>query len=174
MCYVGRMGEDPNILVVLTSVRSDFEAQTIAEAVRAHGIPAEVFGTAARVAQWELGMSNEIQVMVRRCDLEAASMVLRGIKAESVDIDWNEVDVGQPVDETARCIASGASNDRPGKTTAVRRLIPWSLIAAGGLAGITYSWEVGIIAVVVGVLCAVMAPARVPAVANAGSGPGSL
>lgn len=88
------MSQDPDILVLLTSTRTEFEAQTIAEALRAHGIPAQAFGTAAATAQWELGIRSEFQVMVRRRDLDEAGSVLRAIKADSVDIDWEEVDVG--------------------------------------------------------------------------------
>lgn len=90
------MADDPLMLVPLISVPSDFEAQIIAEALRAHGVPAEVFGIAARVGQWEFGINNDAKVMVRRSDMETAQNVLRGIKADSIDIDWDEIDVGAP------------------------------------------------------------------------------
>src|ERR1043165_6365478 len=95
------MGEDPDILVLLTATRVRFRSETIAQSLNAHGVPAHAFGTAAAVGQWELGIRNEFQVMVRRRDLDLAKSVLGAIKADSVDIDWDEVDVGQPTDDPA-------------------------------------------------------------------------
>lgn len=107
------MEKDPEILVPLTSARTGFEAETIAQALNAHGVPARVFGIAAQVMQWELGYHDAIKVMVRRGDLETAKDILKAIKAESVDIDWSEVEVGEgEPDSTAE----------PPKR--VRRLVP--------------------------------------------------
>lgn len=89
------MEKDPEILVPLTSARTGFEAETIAQALNAHGVPAQVFGLSAQVMQWELGYHDAIKVMVRRGDLETAKDILKAIKADSVDIDWSEVDVGE-------------------------------------------------------------------------------
>src|SRR5882672_5763286 len=105
------MEKDPEILVPLTSARTGFEAETIAQALNAHGVPAQVFGLSAQVMQWELGYHDAIKVMVRRGDLETASDILKAIKAESVDIDWSEVDVGDRApdgnDDTGHCIQCG-------------------------------------------------------------------
>lgn len=90
------MPQDPEILVELTSARTEFEAETIAETLRSEGIPAEVFGLSSRVAQWELGINTSQKIMVRRQDLVRAAEVLKANKADSVDLDWSEVDVGQP------------------------------------------------------------------------------
>lgn len=88
------MGDDPDMLVVLTTARTEFEGQTLAEALRARGVPAEVFATAASSLQWEAGFTDPIKVMVRRADVERASQIRASIKADSVDIDWDEVDTG--------------------------------------------------------------------------------
>lgn len=85
------METDPNALVPLTTARTDFEAETIAEALRAQGIRAEVFAAAASVMQ---SAAIPVQVLVQGKDLAAAKNALRAIKAESVDIDWSEVDTG--------------------------------------------------------------------------------
>jgi len=103
------MANDPDILVPLTSARSEFEAETIAESLRAQGIPAEVFGTAARTGQWEFGINNDVKIMVRRADVDRAGEVLRAVKADSVDVDWSEVDIGAPPEGTA--------DDHPQKNT---------------------------------------------------------
>lgn len=94
------MPQDPEILVELTSARTEFEAETIAETLRSEGIPAEVFGLSSRVAQWELGINTAQKIMVRRQDVVRANEVLKANKADSVDLDWDEVDVGQPTSET--------------------------------------------------------------------------
>lgn len=86
------MNDDPDILVNLTTASTDFEAQTIAQALEAHGVTAKVFANAGSMLQGAL--VSEIRVAVRRADVELARSVLRTIKAESVDIDWNEVDTG--------------------------------------------------------------------------------
>jgi hypothetical protein len=88
------MGTDPDILVVLTTARTEFEAETLAEALRARGIRAEVFATASSTLQWEAGYSDPIKVMVRRGDAEEAERVRVSLKADSVDIDWDEVETG--------------------------------------------------------------------------------
>lgn len=103
------METDPNALVPLTTARTDFEAETIAEALRAQGIPAEVFAAAASVMQ---NAAIPVQVLVQERDLVAARNALRAIKAESVDIDWSEVDTGDraPV-ACPRCNKDGASGE---------------------------------------------------------------
>src|SRR5437762_3307565 len=47
------MAGDPDILVPLTSARTEFEGQTIAAALEADGIPAKVFATSANMLQWD-------------------------------------------------------------------------------------------------------------------------
>jgi hypothetical protein len=88
------MGTDPDILVPLTSARTEFEGRTMAAALEAEGIPAKVFATSANMLQWEGGYTDPIKVMVRRRDLEKAAASLKRTRQESVDIDWSEVDVG--------------------------------------------------------------------------------
>jgi hypothetical protein len=88
------MAADPDILVPLTSARTEFEGQTIAAALEADGIPAKVFATSANMLQWEGGYTDPIKVMVRRRDLERAAASVKRTRQESVDIDWSEVNVG--------------------------------------------------------------------------------
>ncbi len=90
------MPPDPDILVPLTTARTEFEAATIAAALRHEGIGVEVFATAGNALGWEAAMTNPIRVMVRRREAAAASSVLRAIRSQSVDIDWDELDVGEP------------------------------------------------------------------------------
>lgn len=70
----------------------------IVEALKARDIPAFTFSNAGMTLQWEVAATNPFRVSVRRQDVEKAREVLRAVKAESVDIDWSEVDVGQRQD----------------------------------------------------------------------------
>ena len=89
-------GLDPRMLVEFTSTRTEFEGQSIANALESRGIPARVFAAAANMAQLEGGISNNVRVMVRRSDLTRARDAMRDVRQASVDLDWNEVDVGEP------------------------------------------------------------------------------
>lgn len=82
------MNLDPDAPVLLTTAANEFEAEAIVEELRAEGITARVFGTAARVLQWELGANDAIQVIIRRADLKRACEVLAAFQSPSVDIDW--------------------------------------------------------------------------------------
>jgi hypothetical protein len=100
--------EDPDILVDLTTARTDFEAEVIRSALEANGIPAKAFTTAGAMLQWEVAVSQPMRIFVRRRDLEAARAALRALRAESVDIDWDQIDTGQPApDEPARDVHFG-------------------------------------------------------------------
>ena len=88
------MPDDPDILVPLTTARTEFEGQAMAAALEADGIPTKVFATSANMLQWEGGYTDPIKVMVRRRDLEKAAASLKRTRQESVDIDWSEVNVG--------------------------------------------------------------------------------
>lgn len=94
-------------LADLTSVTSEFEAATIVESLRAQGIPAQHLG--GGLAGFRAEVPSLVRVVVRQRDLERARLALRAIQAESVDIDWDEVDVGTPEDATRESLpdASG-------------------------------------------------------------------
>jgi hypothetical protein len=81
------MAQDADTPVELFATPSEFEASTIAAALRDQGIRATVFG--GNLAGMRAKTVAMAQVMVRRGDLERAREVLRAVKAESVDIDWD-------------------------------------------------------------------------------------
>jgi hypothetical protein len=87
------MTADPEGLVVLTEAKTGFEAETIAHSLEAQGVRATVAD--AMTTELFSGAIGSAKVMVRRADLETARNALRAIKAESVDIDWSELDVGE-------------------------------------------------------------------------------
>lgn len=90
------MAKDPDILVDLTTTANAFEADVIVQALRAEGIPAEAFTLAASMLQWDIAGTQPFRVAVRRADVERARAALKSLKADSVDIDWEELETGQP------------------------------------------------------------------------------
>jgi hypothetical protein len=91
--------EDPDALVSLTTAFNYFEAETIAAALRAEDIPVyveSIVGTTLGYAAPALG--DAIHVRVRHRDVELARRLLDRNRSDSVDLDWSEVDVGEPED----------------------------------------------------------------------------
>ncbi len=88
--------KDPDMLVDLMAVSTDFEGEVIVQALEAEGIPASVVSAAGRTLSWMVAVTDPIRVQVRRQDLELAREALRSTREESVDLDWDEVDVGEP------------------------------------------------------------------------------
>jgi|GEM_PF-1323198 len=126
------MPDDPDGLVDLTTARTEFEAETIAETLRGEGVPTEVFGISARTAQWELGINTDMKIVVRRKDVERAREILRANKADSVDLDWDEVDVGQPTAEV-RQARTGADIQSPGDAWKLRLILGVIVVVLGVL-----------------------------------------
>lgn len=81
---------DPDILVELTTAANEFEAEVIAQALEAEGIPARAFTTAGRVLRWDLASTAPMKVFVRRADLGRAAEALAEIRADSAVYDWSE------------------------------------------------------------------------------------
>ncbi|MCW5755538.1 MAG: hypothetical protein KIT24_12595 [Phycisphaeraceae bacterium] len=102
--------KDPDILVDLVSAANAFEADVIAQALKSHGIPAHAFSTAANILQWEVIMTDPYRVQVRRGDLSRARALLGALKPEAASIDWDEVDIGEPLEPEA-----AASRDKAGR-----------------------------------------------------------
>ncbi|MBL0869805.1 MAG: DUF2007 domain-containing protein [Phycisphaerales bacterium] len=100
---------EPTSPVELTRTNTEFEAAAIAEALRAQGIQARVLG--GNLAGMRAEAPALASVIVRRMDLPRATEVLRAVKADSIDIDWNEVDVGDEsrADPPDSCIHCGYS-----------------------------------------------------------------
>ncbi len=88
---------DPDALETLRTVGSEFEAHTLVAVLREEGIEAHAF--AAMHASLPLGQRHfGVPVQVRRADLERARTALEKNATDSVDLDWDEVDVGERED----------------------------------------------------------------------------
>ncbi len=93
------MNHDPQMFVELTAARSPLEVEAIVAALRAEGIEAIGFNHAAAMLS---GLVAPFTVSVHRENLERARAVLAQIKADSAEVDWDELDVGEMPEEVRR------------------------------------------------------------------------
>ena len=92
---------DPAKLVPAVLADGEFAAETKAEVLRAEGIDAFVF---AAERSWTGGLglpgiNQQVPVLVKREDVERARKILEQRIEDSVDLDWDEVDVGEREDK---------------------------------------------------------------------------
>lgn len=91
----------PQDLVPVTDAAGPAEAHIIASMLRESGVEAFVFDTANQTLQWDATrIINPYLVHVKREDLDRARQLIKSNREESVDLDWDEVDVGSAGDET--------------------------------------------------------------------------
>lgn len=84
-------------LAELTTVHNEIEAGVIRAVLETEGV--ESWSWAAPgigLGAFGASMGNPTTVVVRKSDLEFARDVMNRNRQDSVDIDWNQVDVGQP------------------------------------------------------------------------------
>ncbi|GAB5495901.1 MAG: hypothetical protein Phyf2KO_09810 [Phycisphaerales bacterium] len=90
----------PQDLVPVSDAAGPGEAHIIASMLRENGIEAFVFDTAAQTLQWDAPrIINPYMVHIQRADLERARQLIASNREASVDLDWDEVDVGEPEHE---------------------------------------------------------------------------
>lgn len=94
--------DDQSDLARVAQTATEFEAHAKAAVLHEEGIDAKVIcDSPTWTGQIGLGHHESIaSIWVRREDLEAASVALAQNVADSVDIDWDDIDVGQPEDES--------------------------------------------------------------------------
>ena len=90
------MTTDPNSPEVLVSVPSDVEAAAIVAALATRGVQASTTGD--YTAGFRAEAPGQISVVVRCADLEQAKLTLVEIEKDQAEIDWSQVDVGEPDD----------------------------------------------------------------------------
>jgi hypothetical protein len=88
------MPSDPNNPEVLTSVRTEVEAAAIVGALAARSIGASTTG--GYTAGFRAEAPGCVNVIVRNEDLDRARYVLAEIEQDQTDVDWSQVDVGEP------------------------------------------------------------------------------
>ena len=89
----------------VTDASGPAEAHIVASMLRESGVEAFVFDTANQTLQWDAPrIINPYLIHVKHEDLDRARQLIKSNREESVDLDWDEVDVGEPVDEIAERI----------------------------------------------------------------------
>ncbi len=91
------MTHDEGNLVRLASVRTEMEGGIIVSSLEEHGIPATMTGV--YTANFRTEAPGMVHVLVASADLPRAEAVLEEVHRERGEIDWSQVDVGEPEDE---------------------------------------------------------------------------
>ncbi len=89
--------QDPDSPQLLIAVANELEAGTILSALSARGLDARMTGELTSGFRAE--SPGMVRVMVRHKDLARAQELLQEISLEAEDIDWSQVDVGDPLDD---------------------------------------------------------------------------
>jgi len=88
---------DPLEPVVLTAAPHEWGAGVIVAALEAEEIKATMAGE--NTADFRVATPGWVQVYVAQKDLQRAQGILEKVQAENSDIDWSQVDVGEPESE---------------------------------------------------------------------------
>jgi hypothetical protein len=91
------MSSDNINLERLTSVRNEMEAGIIVGALDAEGIKATMSGV--YTSGFRAEAPGWVEVLVTEADLPRAQAVLEQVRSDRTDVDWSQVDVGEPEDE---------------------------------------------------------------------------
>lgn len=81
-------------VVQLTSLPTEVQAMIIVNALKEQGVPATAVG--GYTAGFKAESPGWVQVMVTEEDLPVAQNTLTKLKEEIAEIDWSQVDVGEP------------------------------------------------------------------------------
>jgi len=88
------MTTEPNHPEVLISVRNDLEAMPLLAALAELGIEATTTGSFT--ADFRAEAPGQVRIVVKQQDLARAKEALKEIAQSNAEIDWSQVDVGEP------------------------------------------------------------------------------
>src|SRR4051812_26195355 len=91
------MARDDENLARVTSVRTELEAGVIVSGLEARGIKSTMSGV--YTANFRAEAPGWVEILVAEGDLAQAEAVLDEVRLEHDDIDWSQVDVGEPEEE---------------------------------------------------------------------------
>jgi len=89
--------DDHDVLQTVAEAETEFEAHTIATVLKEAGIEAFVFGQLSHTLPMGK-IFTQVPVQVRADDVDRAREALQQRQEDSVDLDWDEIDVGQRED----------------------------------------------------------------------------
>ncbi len=90
--------EDSDELTTLSTAETPFAAHTIVMVLENAGIEAIALDAIQGGIGLPLNKARGVPIQVRRSDLDRAKAALEANTADSVDIDWDEVDLGERED----------------------------------------------------------------------------
>ncbi len=88
------MSDEADDIVVLTTTQLEYQAQLITAALEREGITVHPAG--GFISGFKAEAPGEMKVFVKASDLERAREALERIREEDSEIDWSQVDVGDP------------------------------------------------------------------------------
>ena len=91
------MNEEVKHLVKLVAFPTEVGAAAVVAALNDAGIKAVATGDIT--AGFRAEAPGDVQVMVAKRDLDEARRVLETVHKEMQDVDWSQVDVGEPEDQ---------------------------------------------------------------------------
>lgn len=87
----------PEHVVVVATAPNELEAGVIVAALEEEGIKSSMSGAAT--AEFRVGVPADVQILVAKEDEARAKEIIRLGEENREDVDWSQVDVGQPEDE---------------------------------------------------------------------------
>jgi hypothetical protein len=117
---------DPGTLTDITNCGSAIEAELLAQFLTENGVFAHASTIVGATNPWELGSSVPFRISVRREDFARGEELIREFrsrKQDPVEVDWDEVDVGEPEEGVAL----------PARVERKRRKNRWRLMRRLGL-----------------------------------------
>ncbi len=129
-------GGDPDILVDLMSVSSDFEGELVVRTLEAAGIDAHVFSATARTLSWMIAPSRPIRVQVRRGDIERARRALEERARELEELDLDDLDGLDEMEHREASERLGRTSGMPGRAFVVVLVLMILLIVATVVRGL--------------------------------------
>lgn len=88
------MSDDAATVAVLTRVPTEFEAALVVTHLAEQGIQAEAVG--GYTAGFRAQAPGDIKILVRAGNMEKARQILNELREPIADVDWTQVDVGEP------------------------------------------------------------------------------
>ncbi len=116
---------DPATLIDVTNCANATEAELLAQFLDENGVPAHASVLAGATNPWELGSSVPFRIAVRREDAPRAAELIqefRSRKQAPVEVNWDEVDVGDPEPDTVLPATPAESRSRHSRWKVLRRV----------------------------------------------------
>ncbi|MGD9636472.1 MAG: DUF2007 domain-containing protein [Pirellulales bacterium] len=89
--------EHPEHIVVVATAPNELEAGVMVAALEEAGIKSTMSGAAT--ADFRVAIPGDVEILVAQEDEARAREIIRLGEEDKEDVDWSQVDVGEPEDE---------------------------------------------------------------------------